>query len=96
MATVHIFRNFFFDRLEPGQRYGYWMGPMDAYRNATITCTAHGFEGIGPTETLTMSTQVVGLENKPPHAERIVLFEVINTSRIPIRSFHVFFSAVTE
>lgn len=96
MATVHLFSNFYFDRLEPGQTYGYWQGPMDAYRNATIAVTAHAFEGIGPTETLTMRTEMVGLENKPPAAERIVLFEVTNTSRIPIRSFHVFFSAVTQ
>ncbi len=73
MATVHLFSNFYFDRLEPGLTYGYWQGPVDAYRNATITVTAHAFEGIGPTESLTMRTEIVGLENKPPAAERIVL-----------------------
>jgi hypothetical protein len=96
MATAHLFRLFYFDRLEPGLTYSYWVGPADVFRNAAITCTAHAFEGIGPTEPLTMRTQMVGLENRPPSADRIVWFEVTNTSRIPIRSFHVFFSAVTE
>lgn len=96
MATVHLSSNFHFDRLQPGETKPYWVGPADAWRNATITVTAHAFEGIGPTETLTMRTEMVGLENQPPAADRIVLYEVTNTSRIPIRSFHVFFSAVTN
>jgi hypothetical protein len=96
MATVHLLSNFYFDRLEPGRTYGYWAGPADVYRNATITVTAHAYEGIGPSQPLTMRTEMVGLEIKGTTADRIVWFEVTNTSPIPIRSFHVYFSAVTN
>lgn len=94
MAAVDITNLFYFSRLDPGQSSHWWVGPWDAWKNATITCTAHAFEGIGPTETLTMSTRVLRVENRPPFAERIVWIEVTNLSRIPVRSFHVYISAV--
>ena len=96
MAIIQATSVFVFERIEPGQASVRWVGPMDMFKNAAITVTAHAFEGIGPSVSLTMNVTGFSVEMRPPSGERILWFNVGNTSSIPVRSFHVRISAITE
>jgi hypothetical protein len=93
MANVIWDRWTFADRLEPGQDYGLWFGPMDMFANAAITVTAHPYEPLF--ETTSISIQETTLQWKS-NGDRIVWVTLRNTSAVPIRSFYVFISAVGQ
>ena len=93
MANVIWARWSFAARLEPNVHYGYWFGPMDMFRNSAITVTAHPYEPIF--ETTSISIQETTLQWKS-NGDRIVWVTLVNTSAVPIRSFYVFIGAIGQ
>ena len=77
--------------LQPGARWSGWMGPMDAFRNSTITVTAQPYEPVF--ETTAMAVEEIALQWKTD-GNRIIYFVFRNSGSVPIRSFYMFTSTV--
>lgn len=91
MANVSFTSMHIATQMPPGVDVGFWVGPADMFQYSAITVTAHPYEPLS--ETTSISVQETTLQWKS-NGDRIVWVTLRNTSAVTIRSFYLLISAI--
>ncbi|PDZ08455.1 hypothetical protein CON70_27580, partial [Bacillus pseudomycoides] len=82
----------FTENWSPETEKSYWMGPMDVFRDSTITVTPHASEP--RSEKNIISVLETQIEERPP-GEVIVNVRMRNVGSSTIRSFYLYVSTIS-